>query len=286
MKLHFLHKDLKSNIKVSLHESERFKELWHYHPELELVYIVRGEGTLYAGDFIGDFKSDDIFLLGKNVPHMFYSNTSGEIKMLSKAYVIYLNDAFLNNLNMEQGEFHYLENLLKISKRGVLFRSPENHRMLQILNKMPEKSLTEKALNTLLILYFLSGADGRSLGSPHWLEHFHVSDKRLNEVIEYIMLHFKEEIGLEKVAGISGMNKTAFCRYFKQNTGKSFVTFLNELRINYSCKLLKEINPSNSVSVACYNSGFNSLSYFNRTFKKITGMSPSQYQADKELLPH
>lgn len=285
MKLHLLHKELQSNIKISLHEETEFLKLWHYHPELELVYMVEGEGTLYAGDFIGDFKKNDVFLLGKNVPHMFLSKAYKDVKTVSKAYVVHLNESFLTNLDEEQAEFHYVPNLLEISRRGVMFRNHRNDSLLQILNKMLNKSIPENALNTLQILYHLSNdEEGEGLGSLNWLEHFHVSDKRLNEVVEYIMLNFKEKIDLEKAAGISGMNKTAFCRYFKKNTGKSFIAFLNEIRINYSCKLLMEINPSNSISMACYNSGFNSLSYYNRSFKKVMGVSPSHYKANKDSL--
>lgn len=285
MKLHFIHKNLQCNIKVSLHQEKEFLRLWHYHPELELVYIVQGEGTLYAGDFIGNYRENDIFLLGKNVPHMFLSKDYEDIKVLSKAYVIHLNESFLTNLSDEQAEFCYVSNLLEISKRGVMFRNNKNPSLLQTLNKMSSESISENALSTLHVLLNLSTYEKiTSLGSLNWLEYFHVSDKRLNEVIEYIMLNFKQEIGLGHISKISGMNKTAFCRFFKKKTGKSFVAFLNEIRINYSCKLLLESNPSNSISMACFNSGFNSLSYYNRSFKKVMGTSPSQYKRGADSL--
>jgi len=117
-----------------------------------------------------------------------------------------------------------------------------------------------------------------SLGSLNWLNHYKISDKRVNDAIEYIMLHFKENITLDEVAERSGMNKSAFCRYFKKSTGKSFITLLNEIRISYACKLLLETSPVKTISEVSYPSGFNSLSYFNRTFKKIIGKSPGTYQ--------
>jgi|25_taG_2_1085351.scaffolds.fasta_scaffold24565_2 AraC-like DNA-binding protein len=282
MKLQFLYKYLTRNIKFSVHEAREFLKLWHYHPELELVYIVEGEGTLYAGDFIGDYKKDDIFILGQNVPHMFYSKYSNENTKISKAYVFHINESFLSSNSKDLPEFSFLKQIITLSKRGVLFRQPENIHIRQILDNIDSESHSENALNVLNILLKLSRYKTyTSLGSLTWLNYYKISEKRVNDAVEYIMLHFKEDITLGKVAERSGMNKSAFCRYFKKSTGKPFITFLNEFRINYSCKLLLETSPVKTISEVSYLSGFNSLSYFNRTFKKINKVSPSQYQAMK-----
>lgn len=278
MKLHFLHKELTTNIKFSVHQQKNFLKLWHYHPETELVYIAKGEGTLYVGDFIGNYRENDIFLLGKNVPHMFHSKPAEDGQTDSKAYVFHIQDQFLNSSLNNLPEFRFLENTVRISKRGALFRQKENEKLLQILDKPASNSPPENAIKIFQVLLQLSEyRQHTSLGSLHWLDRFKIADKRVNDVIEYIMLHFKEDIKLEKAAEISAMNKSAFCRYFKKSTGKPFVCFLNEIRINYSCKLLLENNPLKSISDAGYQSGFNSLSYYNRTFKKIMGVCPSQY---------
>lgn len=286
MKLHFLHKELSSNIKFTIYEKEEFLKLWHHHPELELVYIVEGEGTLYAGDFIGNYQKNDIFLLGKNVPHMFQSNPPTASETISKSYVFHINDVLLNDSFSELPEFSFLQHIKKISTRGVLFRQTDNYKLLEVLEKLKNDSPSKNAIKVLQVLVHLSDyQEYVSLGSLDWLDRFRIDDKRINNIIEYTMLHFKEDIRLEEVAAISGMNKSAYCRYFKKSTGKTFINFLNETRINYSCKLLQENSPKKSISAACYESGFNSLSYFNRTFKKVMNVSPSEYQTKNCSIP-
>lgn len=282
MKLHFLHKELSSNIKFTIYEKEEFLKLWHHHPELELVYIVEGEGTLYAGDFIGRYQKNDVFLLGKNVPHMFHSNPPTESGSFSKSYVFHINDALLNASFDELPEFSFLQHIKDISKRGVLFRQNDNDNLLEVLEKLKNDSPSKNAIKVFQVLLHLSDyQEYVSLGTLDWLDRFRIDDKRINNIVEYTMLHFKEDIKLEEIAAVSGMNKSAFCRYFKKSTGKTFINFLNETRINYSCKLLQESSPKKSISAACYESGFNSLSYYNRAFKKVMRVSPTQYQAEK-----
>lgn len=282
MKPQFLNKNLKANIQLSVHQDTEFLKLWHYHPELELIYISHGIGTMYAGDFIGEYKENDIILLGKNVPHMFLSQSSQDNTSYSKAYVFHINDLFLNDTCEYLPDFNFLESILKVSKRGAMFRQKQNTIFLQNLDSIDIHSTAETILNVFQILLRLSKyPEYTNLGSINWLDRFHTADKRINNVIEYIMLHFKENINLGKAAEISSMNKSAFCRYFKKSTGKPFVSFLNEIRINYSCKLLLESSPSRSISEAAYISGFNNVSYYNRIFKKVIGVSPSEYKTIK-----
>lgn len=277
MKPHLLHKNLRSNVLFSSFSGEEFLKLWHYHPELELVYIVSGKGTLYVGDFIGNFESNNIFLIGSNVPHMFDSSIDFEGK--STSIVVHLNYDFLNKLSHIGEEFNYISSLIQLSNRGLKFNTKEGEKYKSLFNELSVTSEDEKVLQTLKILYRLSLIENLAkLGSIEWLEQINITDDRMNKVIEFVMMNFKNEVQLDEIAEMVAMNKTAFCRYFKQNTNKTFVNFLNGVRINYACKLLKENNASNSISMACYNSGFNSLSYFSRIFKKNIGCAPSEYR--------
>lgn len=283
MKLHYLQKNLQSDIKVSFYKEKEFLKLWHYHPEIEIVYIARGEGTLYTGDYIGSFKKGDLFFIGSNVPHMFDSSPFDEIKNeFSASYVIHANKNFFPEITDSKSSFYFVKNILKLSQRGLVFKDSDDLEFLQILDKMNSDSDLENGVSFLSLLLKLYQQPHKSvLSSENWLEHYEVKDVRLNKIMKYIMQNFQKEINLDDVANISGMNKSAFCRYFKVKTGKSFVTFLNELRINYSCKLLSDTDPVKSIAEACYQSGFNSLSYYNRTFKKQKGVAPRLYK--KEL---
>ncbi|ETN95148.1 AraC-type DNA-binding protein [Zhouia amylolytica] len=280
MKLHFLQKNLDSDIKVSKNKEKEFLKLWHYHPETEIVYIVKGTGTLYAGDYIGSFKENDIFYIGSNVPHMFDSTRQEEQDdNYSLAYVIHIKEDTLQFNKASGNTFSYIKKLQDTGKRGILFRSQATYPIMQILDKMNTNTIHENGIALLNLFYQLHNIEDKFiLSSKHWLLNYEVKDVRLNKVIQHIMENFQKPLALEEIAYMSGMNKSAFCRYFKNKTDKSFIAFLNELRINYACKVLNESEPQKSISEACYRSGFNSLSYFNRTFKKVKGIAPSQYR--------
>nr|WP_297789746.1 AraC family transcriptional regulator [uncultured Allomuricauda sp.] len=275
MKLHFLHKSTVSQIQHSTTEGNEFLKLWHYHPELELVYIVQGQGTLYVGDFIGHFERDNIFLLGSNLPHMFDSDANDDI--VSKSIVIHFNPAYLEKLGTNH-QFDFLNYITGLCRRGIMIDKLKSKYFLPLFEELAEMHDIERNLQALRILFRLSQNKSFSkLGSTNWTENFIVHDNRLDKVLEYIMMHFKEVIDLDTVADMVGMNKSSFCRYFKQKTNKTFVDYINNVRINYACRLLKDKGKKNSISLACFESGFNSLSYFNRTFKKHVGCAPSEY---------
>ncbi len=99
---------------------------------------------------------------------------------------------------------------------------------------------------------------------------------RMNKVHAYVMKNFREKITLDDVAAIANMSATSFSRYFKMHANKTFSDFLTEIRIGYACKLLVE--KKMSISETCYESGFNTLSNFNRQFKEVTHHSPLAYR--------
>ena len=102
--------------------------------------------------------------------------------------------------------------------------------------------------------------------------------ERFNDVHNFIMKNFTSKIKLETVASIAGLNKTAFCKYFKQKTNKSFSRFLNEVRVEHSCKLL--LMEGRTIKEICEDSGFRNIANYNRQFKKITGKTPREYRVE------
>ncbi|RNL75246.1 AraC family transcriptional regulator [Sinomicrobium pectinilyticum] len=280
MDLHFLHKNLETNFKVSLHREREFLKLWHYHPEYELVYISKGRGTVYTGDYIGPYQPGNIFLIGSHLPHMFETSTVGPAsgdEGISEAYVVHFGDKFIRGFYENSIEFGYITSLIKESVTGLSFSSP-GKKVYKIFQKTTSGNIQENTLHFLRILYYLQQKKKIQLATPAWIDQFNSGDKKLNKVLQYIMLHFQEELSLTEISSYAGMNKTAFCRYFKMKTGKSFVEFLNDLRVSFACKTLLEKNISRSISDICYASGFNSLSYFHRIFKRSKGVAPSEYR--------
>lgn len=283
MNLRYLEKNINTNVKFSFHKKEDFFQTWHYHSELEIVYIIKGKGTLYAGDFIGPYQENDIILLGENLPHMFdaRTNKSGE----NKAFVFHIHKNFLKKAFHEFSEFHYLKDIMELSTRGALFRHKKNITNLDFLNNLKEANDAQAVLQLFQFLFRLSNYNSpKHLCKMKWENIGDANEKRIREVINFILDHFNESLDLEKAARIAGMNKAAFCRQFKKSTGKSFVEFLNETRVNYARKLLLDASADYRISEICYQAGFNSLSYFNRTFKKYTGYGPSAYKRQKHQI--
>ena len=105
-------------------------------------------------------------------------------------------------------------------------------------------------------------------------------EERMHNIHQYVYEHFTEPIVIKEIAAVANMTETSFCRYFKTRTLKHFTQFVNEIRIAYSCRLLN--NNNYTVTHACFESGFNSLSYFNRQFKQVMKVSPQQYQKWKK----
>ncbi|MBP9602101.1 MAG: helix-turn-helix transcriptional regulator [Lutibacter sp.] len=101
--------------------------------------------------------------------------------------------------------------------------------------------------------------------------------KRMSDIFNYTMDNFQKEITLKDVSDIANMTPNAFCRYFKQRTTKTFVNFLIDIRIGNACKLLTKNNDL-SITEISYKSGFNNLANFNRKFKAVKGVTPSEYK--------
>lgn len=278
MKLHLLHKELLGNIHISYYKDTHFLKLWHYHPQHELVFIENGEGMLYTGDYTGVFQSGDLFYIGGNVPHMFHSVQSSPDAFCS-AYVVHIEDAFFKSVNLQATEFSYLKTLLEEAVKGVRFSGFNSELLVSELKAMTQQAIAYKTLRFLYLLLTVNETSlSTTLATTQWLQTYNNTDKRLHTVVQYIMQNFQQNISLDEIAEISGMNKASFCRYFKNKTHKSFVEYVNELRVNYACNLLKNTTSDKSITDICFESGFNSMSYFSRTFKSTMQQSPTTYR--------
>ncbi|MEC3907881.1 AraC family transcriptional regulator [Tamlana sp. 2201CG12-4] len=262
---------------------EVFDDAWHYHDMLELVYIEQGKGERYIGDSIEAFKKGDIILVGSKLPHVWRSNIAknkaNHPKKRAVAIVIQFPIDFFGNHFSELSESIEIKQLIKRAERGIAFKGNGK----KILTKQITALLTYKGMERLIkfleMLYTLALFEKYDLlASPHFINTIYSNDLKINKAFEYIMEHFKEELKLSDVAANAGMNKTAFCRFFKNKTKKTFSNFLNEIRIGYACKLIREDNLT--IVEALYGSGYSSPSYFYKNFKLIKGISPTEYQSN------
>ncbi|MDQ8005922.1 MAG: AraC family transcriptional regulator [Pedobacter sp.] len=252
--------------------------VWHYHPEIEMVFVNGGTGKRQIGSHISYFTEGDLILIGSDLPHCgFTDETTGNINEV----VIQMKPDFLGSSFLKLKETKGIANLFEKAKYGIAFGADTIKLVGPILEKMNNMWPFEKLMALLGVLRELEQApDYKLLNAQNFSLEMQAQDNdRINMVFNYVKDHFTEEISLDQIAEMASMTVPAFCRYFKKMTKKTFTKFVNEYRVVHASKLLAE-KPT-SISNISYESGFHNFSHFNKIFKEFTGKSASQYR--KEL---
>ena len=244
----------------------RFDHPWHFHPELELTWIIEGAGVRYVGDHIEHFESDDLILIGKGLPHQW---NSYQHEKSSHAYVLQFKQ---EDLMMIQ-EMNLLIPLFEDAKYGLSYRI--NDELKELFVRLEEGNRLERLSTMIYILEVLRTKAARKLSKRTYNWDSNKSEKS-QFVITYIQEHLDENMTVGKMAEKSNMSPPSFCRWFKQMTGKSFVEFVNSSRIENSTFLLSQ--SQKPISEIAFEVGFNSISQFNRSFKKVKKKSPSEWR--------
>jgi len=261
---------------LKFQKNENIKShVWHYHPEIELIFVCGGSGKRQIGSNISYFSDGDLVLMGTNLPHcgMTNENTNNDYEM-----VIQFKPDFLGEEIWNLPEMQKITILLEKAKAGIVFSEKIKKEIGLKIVEMHESSALDKLMKFLKILEDLASTNEyRILNAGKYYLQTQVEDnERINHIFNFVKDHFKEPITLEEISDLANMKVPSFCRYFKKITNKTFTQFVNEYRITHSLKLLAE-QPL-SITEVCFESGFNNFSYFNKTFKEYMGKSPSQYR--------
>lgn len=256
---------------------------WHYHPEVELIYFIKGNTSAVIGDVFKEFKEGDLVLLGANFPHVLQESKDfikhSEIKPFG--LIIQFTENFLGEDFITKPELSSIRDLLQKAHRGLQFQPSIIEKVKNKLNRMPKQNDSQKLLILLDILFTLAEGECYEYMTHHEYSYDYSHDEeRMKRIHQFVYKHFMDKISIADVASVANMTEASFCRYFKSRTLKTFSHFLNEIRIAYACKMLQEKN--NSVTDVCFASGYGSLPYFSRKFKSMTNMSPQQYQGWKQ----
>lgn len=255
---------------------------WHYHPEYELVLITKSTGRRMVGDHIGYFQDDDLVFMGPLLPHVWVNDTeyvTGQAKSSAEAIVIQFLESFLGDFFINIPELEPLKKILRQSKRGIAINGKTRERINNLMKKMLYQNGLQRLASLFTIFDILSGcSEYELLANPTYEQQVQFTNcsDRFNKITEYIMRNFTNDISLPEIAGIANMGVTAFCNFFKQHHKVTFVEYLNTVKIGHACKMLSE-KDENIVGVA-YDSGYNTLANFNRQFKKIKKMTPTEYR--------
>jgi AraC-like DNA-binding protein len=254
---------------------------WHFHPEVELVYVDQGSGKRHIGNHLSYYHDGDLIFIGANVPHYGFTDRLTGNK---SEVVIQLKEDFLGTDYLNAPEFRQINDLFKRGKQGITFYGETKNsvglKMEAIAHMSPLKKLTalieilqelaqSKEYNLLNIEKVIIASNPQD-------------NSRLEVLYDFVKREYKRTIALEEMAQLSSMTVPAFSRYFKKKTGKTFTKFVNEHRLVHASKLLAE-QPI-SITDVCFESGFNNFSHFNKLFKEFAGKSPSKYRSEIQKL--
>jgi AraC-like DNA-binding protein len=247
------------------------KPQWHFHPEYEIVYIEKGSGRRHIGTHVGSYQDGELIFLGPNLPHLSYSHPHRQV-------VLQMREDLLGKAWLDCPEFKSIRQLFERARSGLLFEQPLKHQAGQSLYQMVDAPPFERLLLLLQLLQQLATTrhvTSLSLNGPSFAVDS-LEEERMTKMYTFVERNFTRHIALEEVAQLVNMTVPAFCRYFKRLTNRTFTQFVNELRITYACRLLRDSELS--IAAVGYESGFNNLSHFNKQFRQYAGSSPREYR--------
>jgi AraC-like DNA-binding protein len=239
------------------------------------VYISNGVGKRKVGLHLSNFSDGELILIGSNVPHHGFTNNFENKRF---EVVVHFKASMLGTAIEETKEFSKIKQLLDLASNGVIFNNQFKHQMGKRLLHLMDESDFKKIFSLMDILNEMAQTDDKTVlnaKGDSFLLNPRESD-RINKVFNYIEKNYSDPISLEDVAQIVFMSPSSFSRFFKKTTSKTFVSYLNQYRINNAIKLL--LQTDKDVQSIGYECGFNNIPNFFRQFKKQTNFSPNEYR--------
>ncbi len=268
------------SLRVQVDEVPHLYNHLHQHPEIQLTLIAESHGTLVAGDHVGRFKEGDVFVIGSNQPHVFRNDSVYfKKKLTAKAITVFFDENTLSTPFWQQAELKSFFPFFRNSQGGYRFKGKKQLLLGELLRKIAAAEKIDKLILFLEMIQLLTSKK-EMIPLSHASIQRPIKDfdgSRLNAVLEYTFHESHRNIRLTEIAAVANMSVVAFCKYFKTRTRKTYIHFLNEIRIQQACKLL--LAGDLPVTAVCYEVGFCNLSHFNRMFKKITRKTPGAYRA-------
>lgn len=288
MKPHLLKVPLMPESSFTIHQkiTGNFYNQWHFHPEIELIYIHQGRGTRFIGNDVHRFEPDELCLFGSNLAHMWRCDPEYFVegsKLKAEVTVIYFHHDFLGDKFFNTPELKSIGALLEKAKQGIKITGNTKLQVKELIGKLSEAKGLEGIITLLSILEKIAASKDREYINTIYHPGIEKSEAdRLNSVFQYISDNFQRRITLAEVASVASLSEKGFCRYFKSKTRKTFYDFLLEVKVAHACNLILEKDMT--IYEVCYDSGFNNLSNFNRYFKKLTGKTPLEFKKEHSLL--
>lgn len=258
---------------LEMEEYNTFKS----HVNFEIALLENCLGKRFIGDHIADFDGPELVLLGSYLPHCWQYQDVQDFRQPPMAYIVHFFPDFIGTAILERPEAKELNILFSRAARGILFSGDTIIQARFILEQMlGAKGLRKIAWMIELLDVLAHSEESTVLASPYFnIMGTSTQEQRITQIFDHIYKNFKQDITLEETAAVIHMSPSGFCRYFKQKTNKTFIEILKEIRIGHAAKLL--LAGTHNISAACYESGYNNLSNFNKHFKEVEGLSPSNF---------
>jgi AraC-like DNA-binding protein/quercetin dioxygenase-like cupin family protein len=263
-----------SSFVARTYSTPHFEVPWHQHIEYELILFTEGEGSSFIGNYVGEFKVGDIFFLGSNLPHTFQKSNK---ELITSAVVVHFKDDFWGKDFLLLPECKPIRHLFGVSMKGLKL-SGETKKKLNVMVRRLEQ---ETGLHRIILLceciqLIADKKEYETVSTQEVMSFTSKKQERIDKIFRYTIDHFQDAISLSAIASYADMSIPAFCNYFRKSTKKTYIDFLNEIRIGYACQQL--IDTQKTIQDICFESGFNTLANFNKQYLKIKKITPSLYR--------
>lgn len=253
---------------------------WHFHPEYEIVYVEGASGTRHVGNHISAYKNSDLVFIGPNIPHL---NFDYGVRTNCEQVIIQMKESFLGKDFLNITEFAHIKQLFKKAEYGLSFSGNTKQVAGEKLKQLPALNPFEQLISLLEIFHLLAQSDEITMLNSHPAgnKSLQKEQHRVAEAYRYVEENYDQKTDVNVIAHQLHFSTAAFCRFFKKNTRMTFTDFVNQYRINQAKNYLLQ---DKTVSETCYSIGFDSISYFNKLFNKITGENPSDFKKRHQRL--
>lgn len=256
-----------------------FEFKWHYHPEYELTLITKGTGKRIIGDSHDHFTAGDLVLVGSGLPHTWASEPYKKKNV--SAVVIQFSAEFIGNF-AGLNECVDIRALLLKSGNGLFFNSADLSDTTKAIRELPNKKGLSRITALLEILQQLGTAPHETLSSEFYIPgRSKENESRINKICQFLQDHSAEDISVGQAAEMVHLSKSAFCKFFKRFMKTNFSDYVNDIRIANACLLLADTDKT--IREVAMETGFESLTYFNRIFLKKKNGTPSAFR--KNAIP-
>ena len=248
----------------------------HTQESWELSYVAEGSGTCLVGDVSFPFSSGCLVFIPPGISHCWHFDAEktaadGNIENLTLMY----EDEYFDRVAAAFPELAEKAEIVRSSEAAVSFPPSVSAGICVIMSRMCSEEVPERTVSSVSVLLRLADSlrhmDDRSIIRVKPLPG--QQEIRLDRVRTYVSCNYSRRISISEIAEYVGMNRAAFCRFFRMHTGKTFVRYLNEYRVKKAASMLGK--EGCTVSEAGYSCGFSDLSHFSRMFRLIAGDSPS-----------